>query len=233
MRAPDRAAAAGRRAGRAARAAGWAPPAVPRPGFAAPRIEADVGPWLPGAVVRLAPAAVVPVIAWLVDAGPVTRGVLAALAVVVVLRPGLPATAGLVLVAGLATVAGPDLLVPPGALGGASIGGPAEGPAGVPGALRLGVLVLCLDAVVRAGGLMRHVAWTARVGWSVAGRLGRSVLRTQLVVQPVLWLGYGLRGLGPGVAGAEALRLGALVSVAVLLALLVPRRAGGGGSGGL
>jgi hypothetical protein len=144
-------------------------------------------------------------------------------------------------VAGFATFAGPDLLAPPGSPDGVGVGAggnagdagdAGDGPAGPLRALRLAVLVLGLEAAVRAAALAPHVAWTGRVESAVLAAPARRVLVTQAVVQPVLWLAYGWRALGPGGgaggaggAGAgEVWRLVALVAVAVVLVLLVTRR---------
>jgi hypothetical protein len=200
-------------------------------GFTAPRIEVRLRSRVPGAVVRLAPVPLLLLVARLVEAGPLAALVLAGLALVLVLRPALPAVAGVVLVAGLTVAGGPDLLAPAGTSGGVSVGPAGDRPPGVLGPLRLAVVVLALDVTVRAAALTPHVGWTAWVEGSVLARLGRAVLRTQLVVQPVLWLAYGMRAVAPGPGASEILRLVALVAVAVILGLLVPRRRRAGGHG--
>jgi hypothetical protein len=193
-----------------------------RPGLAAPRVEIDVGARLPGAAVRLLPVALVAAVGALASGGTAVGVVLLALAAALVLRPALPTVAGVVLVAGLAVFGGPDLLRA--AAEGAAGAGPSAAPPTLLGPLRLALLVVCLDAAVRVAALTPHVAWSARVEWSVLGRLGRSVLATQAVVQPLLWVTFGLRAAAPGPAGPEGIRLVALVAVAVVLVLLVPRR---------
>lgn len=203
------------------------PDTGPTAGLVAPRITVDVGARVAGPVVRLLPAVLVAVVGELVGAGPLAGAVLAVLAVTLLVRPAFPAVAGVVLVAGLALLTGPDLLAPPGMAGGASLGGGGGGgPGGVgpAGPLRLGLTVLVLDATVRTAALAPHVAWTAWVERSVLAGVGRAVLRTQVLVQPVAWLAYAVRATTPGAGDREVLRLVALVAVAVLLGLLVPRR---------
>lgn len=199
---------------------GTGPSRAARPGLAAPRVEVEVGFWLPGAAVRLVPAALVAAVGGLTGAGTGVGVVLLALAAVLVLWPALPTVAGVVLVAGLAVLAGGADLLGPGVPGGEA----GDGPGTLLGPLRLALLVVCLDAAVRTAALTPHVAWTARVEWSVLATLGRSVGRTQALVQPVLWLAVGLRAAVPGGAGPDAVRLVALVAVAVVLVLLVPGR---------
>lgn len=213
-------------------------PPVPRPGLAAPRVRVGLGAAVPGAVVRLAPAVLATATGWLAGADGMGWIVLAGLVVLLVLRPALPTVAGVVLLAGFATLAGPDLLARADPAG-TPAGGPALSPAGVLGPLRLGLLALLLDATLRISALAPHVAWPARVEVGVLTLPGRSVLRTQAVVQPVLWLAHALRTVGPGATGDEAGgaiggevgRLLGLVAVLGLLALLAARPGPASGHG--
>ncbi len=196
-------------------------------GLGAPRITVEVRGGVPGAVVRLAPVVLVAVVAELVGAGPLTGTVLAVLAATSVVRPALPAVAGVVLVAGLALLTGPDLLAPPGTAGGASIGGAAT--TGPWGPVRLVAVLVVLDATLRLAGLAPHVSWTGRVERSVLTRLGRSVLGSQVVVLPMAGIALAVRATASGTGDGDVLRLVALLAVAGLLGLLVPRRRRTGG----
>lgn len=205
------------------RAGGRRPPgdgAARRP---APRVVLVTGPWLPGAAVRLLPAALVVAVGAAAGMGTIGWLALVTLALATVVRPALPAAAVVVLVAGLALLGGPDATAAPVPALPAPATGAVDAPGWPAGPLRLGVLVLALDLAVRTAALAAHTGWRSRVEWSVLARLGRSVARTQLVVQGALWLVVGLRAVAGGGGLPEAVRLAALVAVGALLVLAVPR----------
>ncbi|WNB85810.1 hypothetical protein [Cellulomonas sp. ATA003] len=209
-------------------------PAAPRH---PPRVEVDLGPTLPGALVRVLPAVLVAVLGLLLAGHEVVWAALGAVAVLATVRPGWLVGPPLVLLVGLLVLVGPDALAVGGGGAGAG-GGEGAGAAGgaavdVVGAARLAAVLAVLDLTLRAVALAVHTPWRSRVEWAVAGRVGRSVLTTQLVLQPALLLTLGVRavtggglpgGAGDGWDAAGLVRVVTLVVAGVLLTSVIGRR---------
>ncbi|WP_199424812.1 hypothetical protein [Actinotalea solisilvae] len=180
---------------------------VPSP----PRVELRLAGAVPGSVVRIAAALAVVAVVGLSGPPPQLGVVLAAAAALVLRWPTWPVAPAVLLVTLFVVLAGPDLLAVD-ASGDAS------------GLVRASALVLAVHLMLRLGALAGRIAWRGRVDRAVLGTVGRSVLGVQVVVQgallAVVWLRSGF-GTTPGVQ--EALRLVAVLAVAAVAVLVVPR----------
>ncbi|MBO1751057.1 hypothetical protein J4G33_04495 [Actinotalea sp. BY-33] len=185
---------------------------TPRPGVEpavppAPEVRLDLAVAVPGALVRLVPAAAMLGAMLLAGPGPVgvTFGLGAAAAVT--WWPGSPAAPVFLLLVALWVFSGPDLLAEP-AAGGAET-------------VRAALLVLAVHLVLRGAALAQHVGWRSLVEGRLLARIGRSVLAVQVVAQvmllAVVWVRSGLGGPGPGQGWVRLVAVAAAVAVVVLL----------------
>lgn len=187
-------------------------PLPPRRGEAVPpvpQVEPSLGPTLPGAVVRLVPAALAVVVGALVGVAEGWWVLVAAAALLVTGWPRQPFVVAYVGVAAVHLLAGDDLL----------LADPRTGE--VPGVLRLAGLVLAVHLLLAATALASHVAWRALVEVAVLARAVRSVLAAQAVAQSALLLVAWVRA---GVVGRlDGLRAVAVVAVVLAALVAVPR----------
>lgn len=183
---------------------------------AAPRVVLDLARPVPGALVRLVAPALVLLCAALATAGGGGRLLwsLAPLAAVLVAwRPERPVAAGVVLLTGLAVLSGDDPLVRG-----------ASGTAGAGELTRVMLLVLAVHLLLRASALAARLSWRSRVEWPVLAAVGRSVLGTQVLVQPLVLAVVWLRGIvGASDTGQDLVRMVAVVAVVAVAALVLPR----------
>lgn len=152
---------------------------------------------LPGAVLRLVPAALVVLCVAVVGGGSVVWTVGVGLAVATVVRPRLPVAPVLTVLVGLWLLAGPDLLADD--------------------VLRLAGLVLALHLLLATTALAVHVGWRTQVEAAVLGRVLVPVVRAQAAVQALLLVAWWVQGQGD----APWVRtLGVVAAVAAVLLLL-------------
>ena len=159
---------------------------------------------MPGWLVRLVVAALVPLGAAPVVTDPRTWGVVAALASVAAVRPD-----GLVPV-GLAALIAVRLLV-----------------VGDVGLVALMGLVLGVHLVAAGCAFSRHVAWRAVVDPAALGRVLRGVLPVQLVSQALVLAVVAAARVGPAAAGgfvSLGLRAAAVLALVGVGVVAVPRR---------
>lgn len=187
-------------------------PLPPRDGAAVPpvpRVVVQMGPTLPGVLVRLAPGVLALVVAALAGCREAWWVLAAVGAGWLVVRPRPQVAAGFVGVAALWLVADGNRLAADAATG------------AVPGVGPLAALVLAVHLLVVASALAGHVGWTTLVEAAVLGRAARSVAAAQAVAQSTLllvaWVRTGLVG------NLELLRGVAVVAVVAAVVLLVPR----------
>jgi hypothetical protein len=201
----------------------WLPPLAPRTGEVVPphpRLELLLERPVPGAVVRLLPAALAVACGLLlVRINPVGWALIGIAALALVLRPHWPVAAGFALLVGLWVYVGGDLLAVQ----------PATG--SVPDLWRASALFALLHALFSASMLATHVPWRSLVEGAVLARAARAMVGPQAIVQTLLLFSGWLRaGVGGGVS-QDWLRLFGVAAVVgvVLLGLtgiLARRRAG-------
>lgn len=163
-----------------------------------------------GTVVRLLPSVLVLVCVgltanqvplWVVGAGA---------SVLVAWRPHWPTVPVLIGLLGVWMIAGPDRLGLTLATGG--------------GLARFSALVLAVHLLVRTAVLTRHVRWDGLVEVPVLGRMVRSVLAVQVLVQLLVLATVWLRAnLGLSALGQGWLRVVAVAAVVAVVLLVVPR----------
>jgi hypothetical protein len=187
------------------------------------RLRLELGPSVPGALVRLLPGTALVTLAaadgvladlgrtapagGLVGSG-VVEVALLAVAAISAWRPSLPGAAIALALLALRVVSGPDLL--------------AAGPLGL---VRLGLLLLGTHLLLRLSGLAAHTAWSARVEGAVLRRWLAPVVPVQAGVAVLVGAVLAARAVADGASteAAGALRLvAAVAAVAVVLAVAPP-----------
>ncbi|NLE71506.1 MAG: hypothetical protein GX609_05335 [Actinomycetales bacterium] len=185
------------------------PPRRGEPVPPVPRVEPSLGRTLPGALVRLAPAAVVPAVAALAgcrDGWWVLAGVAA---VAVVGWPRQPVVMTYLAVAALWLVGDGDAL----------LADPTTG--SVPGVARVAGLVLAVHVLLVATTLAAHVEWGSLVEVAVLVRAARGALAAQAVAQSAVLLVAWVRA---GIVGRlDVLRGVAVLAVVAAALVAVPR----------
>ncbi|MBC7291700.1 MAG: hypothetical protein H5T83_10290 [Actinotalea sp.] len=186
------------------------------------RLRLELGPSVPGWVVRLAPGVLVVLLgagdgalALLGGTAPpgglagsgLVEALLLAAAGVAVWRPWLPTAPFVLVLLGLLVLSGPDLL--------------AAGPLGL---TRLAVLLLGTHALLRLTGLAAHTAWSARVEGAVLRRWFAPVVGVQVAVVLLLAAVLLVRDAvgGPGADTGGILRLTAVAAVIAVVLAVVP-----------
>lgn len=185
------------------------PPLPPRTGPAVPprpRIEVLVGPVVPGALVRLALPVLVAVGALLGRAPGPWWTVVVIVAVAVTWWPRPQVTAPYVLLIGLWLLADDDRLLADSTL------------------WTVALLVAVSHLLLTGAALAEHVAWSARVEGAALLRFARSVLGAQAVVQSLLLFVAWVRASLAGQVSIELFRVTAVIAVAVIALLVLPRR---------
>jgi len=185
---------------RGARRERWSPP---------PAVVLGLRASLPGAVVRLLPAALMLGCTALTAAPPTAWVLTGVAAVAVTWQPRCPAVPGFTLLLGWLVLAGPDLLLSP------------PGDPGRP--WRLAGLVLGLHLVHRTAALASHLAWTARIEVAVLARAARSVLAVQAVAQALALVAGQIRSAGWTASGRDWPRIAAVAAAAAVALLLAAR----------
>lgn len=185
------------------------PPRDGAPVPAVPRIVVQLGPTLPGVLVRLAPGLLALAVAALAGCREGWWVLAAAIAVWLSVRPQAQVAAAYSGIAAAWLLVDGNRLLPD----------PVTG--AVPGVWQLAVLVLGVHLLMVGSALAGHVGWTSFVEVAVLGRAARSVGAAQAVAQSTLLLVAWVRA---GVVGnLELLRGVAVVAVVAAVALLVPR----------
>lgn len=188
------------------------------------RLHLELGPSVPGALVRLLPAALVLLLVGAdgllaaaggtaatggLGASGVVDVLLLASAAVTVWRPALPAAPVVVALLGPVLLSSPDLL----SSGAAGLG-------------RLVVLLVGTHLLLRLTGLAAHTAWSARVETAVLARWLAPVLPVQAAVLALAAAVLAVRAAAGAVDGSApgVLRLVAVVAVVVAVLVVAPGR---------
>ena len=165
---------------------------------------------VPGLVVRLVPSALVLLCTVLTAGHPVLWWFGLTAAVLVAWRPAWPTVPLLLVLLGFWLLGGDDRLTVEQAAGG--------------GLLRVAGLVLAAHLLVRVAALCEHVPWDGLVEVPVLGRLLRSVLGVQVVVQALVLATVWLRAnLGLSTVGQGWVRVVAVAAVVAVVLVVVPR----------
>lgn len=186
-------------------------PPVPPPGSdvavpSAPRVEVGLGRAVPGAVVRLVPAALVVLCGGLAGGRGMGWWVTVTAALLVAVRPGWPVAPGFLVMVALWVLADGDRLT--------------VGDDGMQ-VWRVGALMAGAHLMLSTAALTAHVAWRSLVEAVVLLRVARGVLAAQALAVSLLLLVAWVRA---GVPGEQPwLRLVVVAAVGAVTLLAVPR----------